>query len=145
MSVIRTPESLVVAIGLVPVAGVIISALLYPGYLDVQSVVVGLLASISFVFSIYGFSWFFGIKPKKQRSMTDYIPQKRLHFVLYALFMIAFFGTISLVNSFVEDFGFDSLFFRPDLFQSNSIVNSFGYLLYLNVFVFALFSSAKSG
>lgn len=140
MNVIRTPEPIIVAIGFVPIIGVMVSSVLYPSYIGVQSFLVAFLGSMSFILSIYGFSWLFGIKSVQRKLPIVFMAKEKSSFILSAICLISMFGTASLVNTFVENFGFDSLFRRPDLFQRNSIVNYYGYLLYLNVFIFSLFS-----
>lgn len=139
MNVVRTPEPLTVAIGFVPVSGAAISFLLYPSYLDIQALLIAFLGSICFVFSIYCFSWIFGIKEQRINSVKKLIANNQINFLFLVIFFVSLFGSINLVISFVESYGFSSLFLRVDLFQSNSIINSYGYLLYLNVFIFALF------
>lgn len=55
--------------------------------------------------------------------------------IFFPIIFISFVSSIMLVYLFSDKFGFISIFLFPDLLQSNAIINSLGYFLYLNIII----------
>ncbi len=59
--------------------------------------------------------------------------------IIRIITIISFASSTYLVINFSREFGFDSIFTKADLLQSNAITNSLGNLLYFNVFLLPIF------